>query len=332
VTEGRTTGPLPPAVIASVSVSFDALTVGGGEVRWLQTHPHGGGAASVVGFSAGGGVRELTPAGFAVGTRIHAYGGGAYAASGDGLWCVNATDNRIYRVGSGDIRSVVEADESVLGYGDLTVSDGELLCVRETTAGRDELVAVPAEGGPVRVLLDTAGFLAAPRIGDGRLALLRWGADQMPWDNCELWVFPYTAGGSLGRGGRVAGGRGESAGQPVWGPGGELFFVSDRTGWWNVYRWPPVADDRAHLAWRARAGWRNPLHADARRGTGRGVHRGLTSRFPMRPVGGRGGQVGVGDHQTDDTGLTATPVACRALRVLDAHERCEPMAVPRPRI
>ena len=35
---------------------------------------------------------------------------------------------------------------------------------------------------------------------------------------------------------KVAGGRDESIFQPQWSPDGTLFFVSDRTGWWNLYR------------------------------------------------------------------------------------------------
>ena len=35
---------------------------------------------------------------------------------------------------------------------------------------------------------------------------------------------------------RVAGGADESVFQPAWSPDGVLYFVSDRTGWWNLYR------------------------------------------------------------------------------------------------
>ena len=34
----------------------------------------------------------------------------------------------------------------------------------------------------------------------------------------------------------IAGGKHESIFQPTWSPDGQLYFVSDRTGWWNLYR------------------------------------------------------------------------------------------------
>jgi dipeptidyl aminopeptidase/acylaminoacyl peptidase len=59
----------------------------------------------------------------------------------------------------------------------------------------------------------------------------------MPWDGTELWVGEFMGDGGLGRTERVAGGEHESIFQPEWSPDGLLHFVSDRTGWWNLYRW-----------------------------------------------------------------------------------------------
>jgi len=59
----------------------------------------------------------------------------------------------------------------------------------------------------------------------------------MPWDGTELWVGELKADGSLGPSECVAGAVDESIFQPQWSPDGVLYFVSDRTGWWNLYRW-----------------------------------------------------------------------------------------------
>jgi dipeptidyl aminopeptidase/acylaminoacyl peptidase len=59
----------------------------------------------------------------------------------------------------------------------------------------------------------------------------------MPWDGTELWAGELSAEGTVSRAERVAGGLEESIFQPEWSPDGVLYFVSDRTGWWNLYRW-----------------------------------------------------------------------------------------------
>jgi dipeptidyl aminopeptidase/acylaminoacyl peptidase len=58
----------------------------------------------------------------------------------------------------------------------------------------------------------------------------------MPWDSSELWVGELDAAGLLTTSKLVAGGNTESIFQPEWSPDGKLCFVSDRTGWWNLYQ------------------------------------------------------------------------------------------------
>jgi dipeptidyl aminopeptidase/acylaminoacyl peptidase len=43
--------------------------------------------------------------------------------------------------------------------------------------------------------------------------------------------------GRLGLPKRIAGSANESIFQPEWSPDGRLHFISDRSGWWNLYRW-----------------------------------------------------------------------------------------------
>src|SRR3954470_1869545 len=58
----------------------------------------------------------------------------------------------------------------------------------------------------------------------------------MPWDGCELWIGDFIADGSIANHKLIAGGLSESIFQPEWSPDGVLHFVSDRNGWWNIYR------------------------------------------------------------------------------------------------
>jgi dipeptidyl aminopeptidase/acylaminoacyl peptidase len=119
-----------------------------------------------------------------------------------------------------------------------------LLCIREDHSGEGEavntLVAIslsePDEG---QVLVSGNDFYSSPRISpDGRqLIWLTWNHPNMPWDGTELWMADIAPDGSLGTAEMVAGGQTESIFQPEWSPDGLLYFVSDRTGWWNLYRW-----------------------------------------------------------------------------------------------
>jgi dipeptidyl aminopeptidase/acylaminoacyl peptidase len=81
-------------------------------------------------------------------------------------------------------------------------------------------------------------FYAAPRISpDGRsLAFLCWDHPRMPWDGTDLFLATFAGDGDVASLRHIAGGETESIQQPSFAPDGMLYFVSDRTEWWNLYR------------------------------------------------------------------------------------------------
>jgi dipeptidyl aminopeptidase/acylaminoacyl peptidase len=82
-------------------------------------------------------------------------------------------------------------------------------------------------------------FVSDPRLDTAgvRLCWLTWDKPNMPWDGTELWVARGTPDGAVVDSELVAGGPEESVIQPSWAPDGSLVFISDRTDWWNLYRW-----------------------------------------------------------------------------------------------
>jgi fermentation-respiration switch protein FrsA (DUF1100 family) len=222
-------------------VSLDWLRYDDGALYWLRRVD-----GALVRHQPGAEPVELTPPGFRVGGGVHAYGGGDFTVVHGAVWCAGGTG--LYRLNSDRTATLVAPG----AFGDLSPGDGELLAVREDEHG-DALVAIPLDGGDVRVLAEAAGFFGAPRFVAGMLAWTWWSARDMPWDGCEVWVAAYEDG-QIGDPMRVAGGPGESAIEPRWGPDGMLYFMSDRTGFWNLYRHDgtaiaPVAEDCAAVPW-----------------------------------------------------------------------------------
>ncbi|WP_344638269.1 S9 family peptidase [Kitasatospora cystarginea] len=194
--------------------------------------------------------RAQTPPGVSVGGQLHAYGGGDFAVAADTQWVVG-DDSKVYRIQAGSEPVLVVAADDGFQYGDLHHAANVLLAVRGTDAG-DEIVEIAEDGCDVRVLVSSSGFLAAPRLRDRALAYLEWDADRMPWDSSRLRVIDSLPG-RPGAGRVVAGADQEAVVQPLWGPDGLLYFMSDRTGWWNLYRWTggsvePVAPMEADCA------------------------------------------------------------------------------------
>ena len=239
--------PIDAEQVARQATAYDAVHTSGEAVYWLETRPSQDGRAVVVRWTDDTGAADAVPAGFDVGSRVHEYGGGAYLPAGRTLFACSQGDQRLYRIdGQRDPVPITPEPPTPasLRYADLRlVSSGELLvCVRERHQGEDvvnELVALPADGSAEPwVVASGHDFYAAPRPSpDGRrLAWLTWDRPCMPWDGADLWVADLGPDGRLGPARHVAGGPQESVVQPEWNAEGVLHFVSDRSGWWNLYR------------------------------------------------------------------------------------------------
>ena len=240
--------PLSAERVALAGVRVSAPRVGPGAVYWVESRPAEGGRHVIVRRSRDGETTDVTPSGFSARSRVHEYGGGAYAVHGATVFFTNQADQRIYRQRPGEDPAPLTA-AGPWRHADLTfdAAGQRLLCVREELSAdlpepRSAVVSVRGDApgdDPGRVLAAGPAFHASPRLSpDGRqLAWITWDHPDMPWDASVLWLAELDGTGLPRQPQPLAGGPGESTFQPEWGPGGSLYFVSDRSGWWNLYCW-----------------------------------------------------------------------------------------------
>ncbi len=248
---GSWKSPITSDLIVTATVGLGQIALDGEDTYWVELRPSEGGRNCVVRRAPGGTIADVTPREFNARTRVHEYGGGDYLVHRGTLYFSNFSDQRLYRVAPGDAepRPLTPESSSRLRFADMTPDDARrrLIAVREdhTADGHEPantIVALSLDGGADEnageVLASGYDFYSSPRVSpDGRyLAWLAWRHPNMPWDGTELWVGEFDAGGRLARTRRVAGGESESIFHPLWSPAGVLHFVSDRGGWWNLYR------------------------------------------------------------------------------------------------
>jgi dipeptidyl aminopeptidase/acylaminoacyl peptidase len=243
---GSWKSPITTDLIVSETIKLGQIALDGNDVYWVETRPAEEGRNVIVQRTSTGQTRDMTPPPFNARTRVHEYGGGSFVVFAGTIYFANFVDQRLYRQ-DGEAAPVPITPEKPYRYADMVVdkSRNRLICVREdhSRAGHEPtntLVAFGYDGITEQLtLVHGNDFYASPRISsDGsRLAWLTWSHPNLPWDGTELWVGELNAAGSLLNPHRVAGGKSESIFQPEWSPDGSLYFISDRTGWWNFYRW-----------------------------------------------------------------------------------------------
>ncbi len=249
---GTWKSPITSDLIVAGSIRLGEIRLDGNDIYWSEGRPTESGRSVVVQRSPQGQTIDVTPAApFNVRTRVHEYGGGAYQVADSVVYFSNFIDQRLYRqvVGQEPEALTPEAasPEIAFRYADVVIdrARNRLISIREDhTAGGHEpvntIVAIDLnQVNAGEVLVSGADFYATPRLSpDGKqLCWLSWNHPDMPWDSTSLWLANVNEDGSLQTPKQIAGGPTESVFQPTWSPDNVLYFISDRTNWWNLYRW-----------------------------------------------------------------------------------------------
>ena len=253
---GSWKSPLTADLIVAELIGLGSPYFYGNDIYWLELRPAEDGRQVLVRRTTDGRTQDLTPQPFNVRTRVHEYGGRCFVVSQDGtIYFSNYADQRLYRQRPGDAPEPF-TPEAELRYADPVIDEARrrLICVREdhtdpSHEAVNTLVSISLDDGSDMWMLDTGhNFYAAPRLSpDGtQLSWLAWNHPNMPWDGTELWLGQMGPDAALKDRRLIEGGLDEAIFQPEWSPDGQLYFVSDRTGWWNLYRYQEGGSQPLH--------------------------------------------------------------------------------------
>lgn len=239
---GTWPSPLGPESLVASQVQVDEVRPDGPSTWWLEGRPGEGGRVVLV-HHDGDAAHDVLPAPWSVRTRVHEYGGGAYAVAGGTVVLSNLDDGRLHRLDPGADVPVAVTPEGPWRYGGLVLSGDHVLAVREDHSREpepaNELVRLHLDGGDGagQVLWSGSDFVGRPAVSaDGSaVAWVAWDHPNMPWDTTRLLRARLTPQG-VEDVTVVAHTPDVSVGQPAFGPDGALWFVSDASGWWTVHR------------------------------------------------------------------------------------------------
>jgi len=242
------------SLVEGVSTVTD-IFVDGEDVWWSESRPDEGGRIAIMLHPKDGRPHEVTPPDANVRSRVHEYGGGAWFVADAFLYYVEFRDQRIRRISpEGKIKALTpeppENQSWRFADGRIMPDGASIVCIREVHFHLDDgvvvepdnqIVSIATDGSfEIRELVVGADFYAFPRPSPDAefLAWVQWLHPSMPWFGTELWV-GRLEDGDVTNAKKVEGGIDESILQPEWSHDTTLFFLSDRTGWSNLYRFSP---------------------------------------------------------------------------------------------
>ncbi len=229
------------------SVGLGEISVFQDDVYWIEMRPQEKGRYVIVKQTPDGQQMDAIPSEFSARTRVHEYGGGSYLMTEKGLVFINFSDQALYLVDTNN-DCIKLTDNATCRYADLEYDKKRqrLICVREDHSNQNAeaintIVAISLSRSEDEVVLvKGADFYSNPRLSndDEQLCWISWQHPNMPWDNTSLTLANIKDKGELEVPNQIAGGNNENVAvcQPLWSPDSILYFISDQSNWWNLYR------------------------------------------------------------------------------------------------
>lgn len=247
---GSWESPITTDLMLDDSVGLGEISVFEDDVYWIEMRPQEKGRYVVVKRTPDGQQTDVIPTEFNACSRVHEYGGGSYLMTEQGLVFSNFSDQALYMVNSNN-DCIKLTNSGACRYADMIYDENKcrLICVRESHSESslksnhneaiNTIVSISlSEEKNEKILLEGADFYSNPRLShDGKqLCWINWQHPNMPWDDTSLYCAEINNKGEIETPKHIAGGNNEAVCQPLWSPDNILYFVSDKSNWWNLYR------------------------------------------------------------------------------------------------
>ncbi|MDG1709341.1 MAG: prolyl oligopeptidase family serine peptidase, partial [Emcibacteraceae bacterium] len=241
---GSWESPITAELTTQNAVGLRSVRLDGDDLYWIESRPEEGGRRAIVKRDADGNVSDAIPAEFSSRTRVHEYGGGSYFVNNSVIYFSNHSDQKLYRYNGDGSPEALTNDGYRYADCIMDASHNQLICTQEdhTFGGEpvNTLVAVSLEGGgKVRSLFSGTDFVSSPAISpDGNtLVWITWDHPNMNWDDTKMWKASVSSNGSISGTATVVERASLSVQEPRWNDDGDLYYISDPTGWWNFQKY-----------------------------------------------------------------------------------------------
>lgn len=245
IDNGYFESPILVETVTEKAVRLSNIVVDGMTIYWLESRPDEGGRGVIC-----KGNQDVLKAPQNARTKVHEYGGSSYYVKDGNVVFVEYKD-----------QSLRDLEGNVLLEGvrttDFTGDKNRLYAVGETHGKSVENFLILIGYGPVHKGHD---FYASPRLSpDGKkLAFITWDHPHMPWDSSTLHVADVKNDGTLFNTRIIAGGDNCSIVDPKWDEKGNLYYCSDKTGYWNLY-----CNDKNLTPWKMEVGFPHWIFGDS---------------------------------------------------------------------
>lgn len=228
-------------LIVSDSISIDETKQTSDSLYYIERRPQEAGRCVIIKITGDRAVNVL-PAPYSARSRVHEYGGGCYCVHEDLLFFINDSDQDIYLINDEKISRITSAENSRFADFSYDIKLHRLIAICETHRNNmiiNSIVGIDVSNGEISDIESGNDFYASPRLNTSatQLCWQTWNHPDMPWDGNQLWLADIDKNGEIKNKKHIAGDKNISVFQPQWSPENILHFISDDSGWWQLYRY-----------------------------------------------------------------------------------------------
>jgi len=233
-------------LIVNDSISLDEPRLTSQALFYIERRPQENGRCVIVKVIDDT-VTDILPAPFSARSRVHEYGGGCYCVTDDVIFFVNDSDQDIYSVKNGQVKRLTKTENTCFADFIFDNKHQRLIAICETHDNKqttNSIVSIDINSGALATIESGDDFYASPRINScsNKLCWQSWNHPNMPWDGNQLWLAELNNHGQVNNKKHIAGSDDISVFQPQWSPDDTLYFISDESGWWHLYRYLTTRD------------------------------------------------------------------------------------------
>ena len=247
---GTWQSPITPDDFATACSRFEGIQVDKSKNIYLgDIRAQEQGRCALVQFSSDGESKDILPEKYSALSQVHEYGGASFVtrATDGHLIFTDVASKAVLDLNpaDGSVETIIEGDVEVY-YADFDAHPSDsrwILAIKENHHPptipeiENTLVIFATKSKQVVTLASGADFYLYPRFStDGKqICWIQFSFPNMPWNHTELWVADFDDGKISNQ--HIVVGKNDQASttQPLW-TAGSLYFVNDRTGWWQLYR------------------------------------------------------------------------------------------------
>lgn len=239
---GSWKSPITSSMIVESAIKLGNIVLDKDTLYWNEIRPLERGRSVVLKWDKDKGI-DVTSSPYNVRTCVHEYGGGSFTVYQGTIYFANFKNQHFCSLApDGTFKELTTADNKRYANPVLDPEDNLIYAIEETHLSTNNVinslvVIDPIGEKGVRTLHSGHDFYSSITLSPDRtqIAFLTWNHPLMPWDGTELWTAQILPNGTLAGLEKIAGNDNESIFQPRFAPDGKLFFISDRTGFWNLY-------------------------------------------------------------------------------------------------